>query len=51
MHFGTLEADAVRRDFTIGGMYYDPGAGRVIDLVGGRRDLARGNCSRDRQSA
>ncbi len=42
VHFGTLEADAVRRDFTIGGMYYDPGADRVIDLVGGRRDLRAG---------
>ncbi len=42
VHFGTLEADAVRRDFTIGGMYYDPDAGRVIDLVGGRRDLRAG---------
>jgi len=42
VHFGTLEADAVRRDFTIGGMYYDPGTGRVIDLVGGQRDLRAG---------
>src|SRR5689334_14992825 len=24
VHFGSLEADAQRRDFTIGGMYYDP---------------------------
>lgn len=42
VHFGTLEADAMRRDFTIGGMYYDPAADRVIDLVGGRRDLRAG---------
>jgi poly(A) polymerase len=42
VHFGTLEADAARRDFTIGGMYYDPAADRVIDLVGGRRDLRAG---------
>ncbi len=42
VHFGTLEADAVRRDFTIGGMYYDPTADRVIDLVGGQRDLRAG---------
>jgi poly(A) polymerase len=42
VHFGTLEADVVRRDFTIGGMYYDPAAGRVIDLVGGQRDLRAG---------
>jgi poly(A) polymerase len=42
VRFGTLEADAVRRDFTIGGMYYDPAAARVIDLVGGQRDLRTG---------
>jgi poly(A) polymerase len=42
VHFGTLEADAARRDFTIGGMYYDPAGDRVIDLVGGRRDLRAG---------
>lgn len=42
VHFGTLEADAMRRDFTIGGMYYDPVADRVIDLVGGQRDLRAG---------
>ena len=42
VHFGTLEADAARRDFTIGGMYYDPVAGRLIDLVGGQRDLRAG---------
>jgi poly(A) polymerase len=42
VHFGTLEADAARRDFTVGGMYYDPAADRVIDMVGGRRDLRAG---------
>lgn len=42
VHFGTLEADAQRRDFTIGGMFYDPIAGRLIDLVGGQRDLRVG---------
>jgi poly(A) polymerase len=40
--FGTIEEDARRRDFTIGGMYYDPETDRVIDLVGGRRDLRTG---------
>jgi tRNA nucleotidyltransferase/poly(A) polymerase len=40
--FGTIEEDAKRRDFTIGGMYFDPETGRVIDLVGGRRDLRSG---------
>jgi poly(A) polymerase len=42
VHFGSLEADAVRRDFTIGGMFYDPATARVIDLVGGQRDLRAG---------
>jgi poly(A) polymerase len=42
VRFGTIEEDARRRDFTIGGMYYDPAHDRVIDLVGGRRDLRAG---------
>ncbi len=42
VRFGTIEEDASRRDFTIGGMYLDPAAGRVIDLVGGMRDLRAG---------
>jgi len=42
VRFGTIEEDAIRRDFTIGGMYYDPVAGRLIDLVGGMRDLRAG---------
>ena len=40
--FGTIEQDVQRRDFTIGGMYYDPATDRVIDLVGGMRDLRLG---------
>jgi poly(A) polymerase len=42
VRFGTLEEDAKRRDFTIGGMYYDPFADRLIDTVGGMRDLRAG---------
>jgi poly(A) polymerase len=42
VRFGTLEEDAKRRDFTIGGMYMDPQTGQVIDLVGGIRDLRAG---------
>lgn len=42
VRFGTIEEDARRRDFTIGGMYYDPLEQRLIDLVGGRRDLRLG---------
>ncbi|MDO8432270.1 MAG: CCA tRNA nucleotidyltransferase [Candidatus Binatus sp.] len=42
VRFGTIEEDAIRRDFTIGGMFYDPATDRVIDLVGGMRDLKAG---------
>lgn len=36
------EGDAKRRDFTINGMFYDVSASRVLDYVGGMRDLERG---------
>jgi poly(A) polymerase len=39
--FGNAEQDAVRRDFTINGLFYDVEQGEVIDYVGGREDLAR----------
>jgi len=34
--------DALRRDFTINGMFWDPVRRRVIDFVGGQQDLADG---------
>ncbi len=37
--FGTAEEDAVRRDFTVNGLFYDVASGEVIDYVGGRKDL------------
>jgi poly(A) polymerase len=37
--FGSAEQDARRRDFTINGLFYDVAEGRVIDFVGGLRDL------------
>jgi poly(A) polymerase len=37
--FATPEEDALRRDFTINGMFYDPLADKVHDYVGGRQDL------------
>ena len=40
VHFGDPEADAMRRDFTINGLFYDPDRQQVIDFVGGRDDLA-----------
>ena len=42
VRFGSIEEDARRRDFTINGMYLDPQSERVIDLVGGMRDLRAG---------
>ena len=42
VRFSSPRADALRRDFTINGMFYDPAGGRVIDYVGGRRDLVAG---------
>ena len=37
--FSTPEQDAQRRDFTVNGLFFDPIAGRLIDYVGGQRDL------------
>ena len=37
--FGTAEADAERRDFTVNGLFYDPLENRLIDYVGGQADL------------
>lgn len=37
--FGDARADALRRDFTVNGMFLDPIAGEVRDYVGGRADL------------
>jgi len=39
VRFATIEDDVARRDFTVNGMYYDPFARRLIDLVGGQADL------------
>lgn len=39
--FGTPEEDALRRDFTINALFYDVGAGNVIDHAGGLQDLRR----------
>jgi len=34
--------DALRRDFTINGMFWDPSNERIIDFVGGQKDLQKG---------
>jgi poly(A) polymerase len=40
--FGTAEEDAFRRDFTVNGLFYDPGSFRVFDYVEGVADLRAG---------
>lgn len=39
IQFATAEQDALRRDFTINGMFLDPIADQLIDYVAGRADL------------
>lgn len=39
VHFSSPEEDAIRRDFTINGMFYDPFAEKLIDFIGGRADI------------
>lgn len=39
--FSEPKQDALRRDFTINGLFFDPETGRVIDYVRGRSDLER----------
>lgn len=37
--FGTDREDAVRRDFTINGLFYDPVKDEIVDYVDGYRDI------------
>jgi poly(A) polymerase len=37
--FSSAKEDALRRDFTINGMFFDPLADELIDYVGGKQDL------------
>ncbi|MFA5293662.1 MAG: CCA tRNA nucleotidyltransferase [Phycisphaerae bacterium] len=39
VRFTSAENDALRRDFTINGMFYDPIKKEVLDYVGGQKDL------------
>lgn len=39
--FSTPEKDALRRDFTINGMFYDPLTKTIYDYVGGQQDLKK----------
>jgi poly(A) polymerase len=40
--FASAEADAMRRDFTVNGLFYDPLTGQIHDWVGGEKDLRAG---------
>jgi poly(A) polymerase len=42
VQFSAAEEDALRRDFTINGMFFDPVAKKLHDYVGGRKDLEQG---------
>lgn len=39
--FSNPKEDALRRDFTVNGLFYNPVKKKVIDYVGGREDLKR----------
>jgi poly(A) polymerase len=39
--FSSPEEDALRRDFTVNGMFMDPQSGEITDFVGGREDLEK----------
>ena len=39
--YSNAKQDALRRDFTINGMFYDPLEKKLIDYVGGKEDLRR----------
>lgn len=39
--FSTPEKDALRRDFTINGLFYDPMTDTIHDYVGGKKDLEK----------
>ena len=39
--YATAERDAQRRDFTVNGLFFDPVEKKLIDYVGGRKDLSR----------
>jgi len=40
--FGSIEEDAIRRDFSVNALYYNIADGSVVDYVGGLKDLNDG---------
>lgn len=41
IHFTNAKEDAIRRDFTINGLFYDPIAKKTIDYIGGVEDIKK----------
>ena len=39
VEFSTPQEDALRRDFTINGLFYDPDKNLIVDFVGGQEDI------------
>jgi poly(A) polymerase len=39
VRFADERADAMRRDFTVNGLFKDPLSGEILDYVGGRKDI------------
>jgi poly(A) polymerase len=39
--FATVEEDAKRRDFTVNGLYFDTKNNKVLDFVGGEKDIQK----------
>lgn len=41
--YGTIDEDAKRRDFTMNALYFDPVESKLVDYVGGLRDIRAGH--------
>ncbi len=41
VEFTNAKEDAIRRDFTVNGLFYDPVTKKVLDWVGGQKDLKK----------
>jgi len=41
VQYASAREDALRRDFTVNGLFLDPESGDLLDYVGGRADLAK----------
>ncbi len=39
--YGDIEEDALRRDFTLNGLYYDPQSGHIVDFTTGVEDIRK----------